>query len=133
MPGLHKLSLIALLAAFVIGWHGAGAAEEFPTRLVKVIVPFPPGSTLDVLVRIVTEEMAKTWNQPVIIENISGAAGNIGTDRFARSEPDGYTLLIAPPGPFGLNPLLYQRGARSEQVRADHGRRHGAERAADPQ
>jgi tripartite-type tricarboxylate transporter receptor subunit TctC len=108
MPGFRKLSLIALLAACAIGWHGAGAAEEFPTRLVKVIVPFPPGSTLDVLVRIVTEEMAKTWHQPVIIENISGAAGNIGTDRFARSEPDGYTLLIAPPGPFGLNPLLYK-------------------------
>src|SRR5690242_16012698 len=108
MAGLRKFSLIALLAAFAMVGHSACAAEEFPSRLVKVIVPFPPGSTLDVLVRIVTEEMAKKWNQTVIIENISGGAGIIGTERFARSDPDGYTLLIAPPGPFGINPLLYR-------------------------
>jgi tripartite-type tricarboxylate transporter receptor subunit TctC len=108
MPDRRKFSLVALLAACVMVGHGASGAEEFPSHLVKVIVPFPPGSTLDVLVRIVTEEMAKKWNQTVIIENISGGAGIIGTERFARSDPDGYTLLIAPPGPFGINPLLYR-------------------------
>ncbi len=51
--------------------------------------------------------MAQKWGQPVVVENVSGGGGNIGTDRFARSAPDGYTLLFAPPGPFTINPLLY--------------------------
>ena len=87
---------------------GASAAEDgYPSRLVKVIVPFPPGSTLDALARIVTDQLAHKWGQPVIIENISGGGGNIGTDRFARSPPDGYTLMFSPPGPLTINPLLY--------------------------
>ena len=87
---------------------GASAAEDgYPSRLVKVIVPFPPGSTLDALARIVTDQLAQRWGQPVIIENISGGGGNIGTDRFARSPPDGYTLMLSPPGPLTINPFLY--------------------------
>ena len=81
--------------------------SSFPSRQVRVIVPFPPGSTLDALVRIVTDQLAQRWKQPVIVENLSGGGGNIGTTRFARSAPDGYTLLFAPPGPFTINPLLY--------------------------
>ena len=83
------------------------AQDSFPSRQVRVIVPFPPGSTLDALVRIVTDQLAQRWKQPVIVENLSGGGGNIGTTRFARSAPDGYTLLFAPPGPFTINPLLY--------------------------
>jgi tripartite-type tricarboxylate transporter receptor subunit TctC len=67
----------------------------------------PPGSTLDALARIVTDQLAHKWGQPVIIENVSGGGGNIGTDRFARSPPDGYTLMFSPPGPLTINPLLY--------------------------
>lgn len=94
--------LLAALAA------GPSAAEEgYPSRLVRVIVPFPPGSTLDALARIVTDQLANKWAQPVIIENISGGGGNIGTDRFARSPPDGYTLMFSPPGPLTINQLLY--------------------------
>jgi tripartite-type tricarboxylate transporter receptor subunit TctC len=85
----------------------APAEDGYPSRLVKVIVPFPPGSTLDALARIVTDQLAHRWGQPVIIENISGGGGNIGTDRFARSPPDGYTLMLSPPGPLTINPLLY--------------------------
>ena len=71
-------------------------------------MPFPPGSTLDVLTRIVADQLAQKWAQPVVVENISGGGGNIGTERFARSTPDGYTLLFAPPGPFTINPLLFK-------------------------
>ena len=85
----------------------APAEDGYPSRLVKVIVPFPPGSTLDALARIVTDQLAQRWGQPVIIENISGGGGNIGTDRFARSPPDGYTLMLSPPGPLTINPFLY--------------------------
>ena len=101
-----RLLLIGWLLAALCG--GASAAEDgYPSRLVKVIVPFPPGSTLDALARIVTDQLAQRWGQPVIIENISGGGGNIGTDRFARSPPDGYTLMLSPPGPLTINPLLY--------------------------
>jgi tripartite-type tricarboxylate transporter receptor subunit TctC len=105
-----KRFLAALLAVSLaaLGFAGPSVAQEtFPSRLVKVIVPFPPGSTLDALTRIVTDQLAQKWGQPVVVENASGGGGNIGTDRFARSAPDGYTLLFAPPGPFTVNPLLY--------------------------
>jgi tripartite-type tricarboxylate transporter receptor subunit TctC len=99
-----------LLVGWLLAALGAGpsAAEEgYPSRLVRVIVPFPPGSTLDALARIVTDQLAHKWAQPVIIENISGGGGNIGTDRFARSPPDGYTLMFSPAGPLTINQLLY--------------------------
>ena len=106
MQRFRKLSLIGLLVA-VLCATPAVAEEGYPSRLVKVVVPFPPGSTLDALARILTDRMAQRWGQPVIVENISGGGGNIGTDRFARSPPDGYTLMFSPPGPLTINPLLY--------------------------
>ena len=106
MPGFRTLSLAALVAIGL--WAAPAVAEEaYPSRLVKVIVPFPPGSTLDALARILTDRMAQRWGQPVIIENISGGGGNIGAERVARSAPDGYTLMFSPPGPLTINPLLY--------------------------
>src|SRR5262245_35794144 len=106
MPGLRTLSLAALVAIGL--WVVPAVAEEaYPSRLVKVIVPFPPGSTLDALARILTDRMAQRWGQPVIIENVSGGGGNIGAERVARSAPDGYTLMFSPPGPLTINPLLY--------------------------
>lgn len=99
--------LIALVFAASSALATAAAQEAFPSRLVKVIIPFPPGSTLDLFTRTMTELMAQKWGQPVVIENISGGGGNVGTERFVRSPPDGYTLVFAPPGPFTINPLLY--------------------------
>ena len=99
------IALGALAATLLAGT--AHAQESYPSRLVRVILPFPPGSTLDVLSRIVTDQLAQKWGQPVVVENISGGGGNIGTDRFARSTPDGYTLMFCPPGPLTINPLLY--------------------------
>src|SRR4029434_1202723 len=81
--------------------------EAYPSRLGKVIVPFPPGSTLDALTRIMTDRRAQRWGPRVIIENVSGGGGNIGAERVARSAPDGYTLMFSPPGPLTINPLLY--------------------------
>ena len=108
------MGMLRVRGLLLIGWllaalgAGPSAAEEgYPSRLVRVIVPFPPGSTLDALARIVTDQLAHKWAQPVIIENISGGGGNIGTDRFARSPPDGYTLMFSPPGPLTINQLLY--------------------------
>ncbi len=106
MPRVRGLLLIGWLLA-ALGAGPSAAEEGYPSRLVRVIVPFPPGSTLDALARIVTDQLANKWAQPVIIENISGGGGNIGTDRFARSPPDGYTLMFSPPGPLTINQLLY--------------------------
>jgi len=100
-----RLCLIALFAA--MSGAGAFAQDAYPSRLVKLIIPFPAGSALDAFTRIMSDQMAQKWGQPVVVENISGGGGTIGTERFVRSPPDGYTLLFASPGPFTVNPLLY--------------------------
>jgi tripartite-type tricarboxylate transporter receptor subunit TctC len=84
------------------------AQEAFPTRGVRLIVPFAAGSILDTLARVVADGLSRKWRQPVVVENIAGSAGNAGTERFARSAPDGYTLLAAPPGPYTMNKLLFK-------------------------
>ena len=109
----RMMTCAAVLAASIaVGANLCGgpvlAQEAYPSRLVKVIVPFPPGSTLDTLTRIVADQLSQKWGQPVVVENVSGGGGNIGTERFVRSTPDGYTLLFAPPGPFTINPLIFK-------------------------
>jgi tripartite-type tricarboxylate transporter receptor subunit TctC len=84
-------------------------AQDYPTRSVKIIVPFPPGGTADGMPRIVGDWLARKWGQAVIIENKSGAAGNVGAEAAAKSDPDGYTLLSAPPPPLVINQNLYPK------------------------
>jgi tripartite-type tricarboxylate transporter receptor subunit TctC len=95
---------LALSASFT-----AARAQDYPTRPVKIIVPFPAGGTADVMPRIVGDWLSKKWGQPVIVENRPGAAGNIGTEVFSKSDPDGYTLLSAPPPPLVINQNLYPK------------------------
>ena len=88
----------------------AGAArEDFPTRAVKIIVPFPPGGTADAMPRIVGEYLSRKWGQPVIIENRAGAGGNTGADAAYHADPDGYTLFASPPPPLVINQNLYAK------------------------
>jgi tripartite-type tricarboxylate transporter receptor subunit TctC len=87
----------------------ADDAAEFPVKLVKIVVPFPAGGINDILARIVAETLHATWGQSVIVENRPGAGGNIGADLVAQAEPDGYTLLAAPPGPLAINQSLYRK------------------------
>ena len=82
-------------------------AQDYPNRPVKLIVPFPVGGTADAVPRLVAEWLSRKWGQPVVVENPTGAAGNIGTDQAYRAEPDGYTLLSAPPPPLVINLNLY--------------------------
>lgn len=85
------------------------AAQPFPSKLVRIVVPFPAGGTADALPRILSEKLAAKWGQSVIVENRVGAGGNIGAEAVARAEPDGYTLLASPPGPLAINYNLYAK------------------------
>jgi tripartite-type tricarboxylate transporter receptor subunit TctC len=82
-------------------------AEDYPTRIVKIVVPYPAGGTADVMPRIIADWLGRKWGQSVIIENRTGAGGNIGAEAVAKSDPDGYTLLASPPGPLVINQNLY--------------------------
>ncbi|HEY6240213.1 MAG TPA: tripartite tricarboxylate transporter substrate binding protein [Burkholderiales bacterium] len=84
-------------------------AQDFPTRAIRIVVPFPAGGSADLIPRIVGEKLSTKWSQPVIVENRAGAAGNIGAEIVYKSEPDGYTLLSAPPPPLVINQSLYTR------------------------
>ena len=101
LVGLGALALTAAVSSL------AAVAQTFPARPVKVIVPFGPGGAADSLPRLVGTKLAEIWGQPVVIENRTGAAGNIGMEAAARSAPDGYTLVSAPVGNLAVNPHLY--------------------------
>jgi len=82
-------------------------AQTYPDHPVKIIVPFPAGGTADAVPRIVADWLSRKWGQPVVIENHTGAAGNIGSEIAYKATPDGYTLLSAPPPPLVNNQNLY--------------------------
>ena len=82
-------------------------AGDYPDHTVKIIVPFPAGGTADAVPRVLADWLSRKWGQTVVIENHSGAAGNIGAEFVYRAAPDGYTLLSAPPPPLVINQNLY--------------------------
>src|SRR5688572_29802891 len=84
------------------------AAESYPSKPVRFIVPFPPGGGTDGLARILGAKLAENWGQQVIIDNRSGAQGNIGTALGAKAAPDGYTITFAHQGALVINPHLYK-------------------------
>src|ERR1044072_7187896 len=84
-------------------------AQDYPDRPVKIIVPFPAGGTADAVPRLVGDWLSRKWGQPVVIENRTGAAGNIGAEFVYRATPDGYTLMSSPPPPLVINQSLYPK------------------------
>jgi tripartite-type tricarboxylate transporter receptor subunit TctC len=97
-------ALIGLLAAAM-----PAAAQEWPTKPVKIVVPFGPGSTPDVVARLIADHLQKTLGQPFVIENKPGASGNTGTDAVAKAAPDGYTIGVSIGGPLAINTLLFSK------------------------
>ena len=83
--------------------------QSYPTKPIRLVVPFPPGGSTDVLARLLAEEWRIELGQPVVVENKAGAGGNIGGDAVAKSAPDGYTVLMAAAGPMVINPSLYAK------------------------
>ena len=102
------LGLVLAPCGWMVQANAADAPPGYPNHTVRIIVPFPAGGTADVLPRIVGQYLSKRWNQPVVVENKSGAGGNIGAAYVATSPADGYTLLASPPGPLAINESLYK-------------------------
>ena len=96
------------IAAFLVSFFMAGAvlAQAYPSRAVRVIVPWPPGQATDIAARIVAQKLSESLGQPFVIENKPGAGGAIGTDQVAKAPGDGYTLLAASSGPISIMPNL---------------------------
>ncbi|WP_332607912.1 Bug family tripartite tricarboxylate transporter substrate binding protein [Achromobacter sp. ESBL13] len=96
-------------AALAVSLSGAAAAQaDYPDRPVRLIVPFPPGGTSDVVGRIFAEALGKQLGQPVVVENRGGAGGTVGTRAVASAAPDGYTLLLGTSSTNGTNSAVYQ-------------------------
>ena len=105
---MRKLLTAALAAAWLLAPAAAQAqsADKYPEKQVRIIVPYPPGGSVDVLGRLLAQRMQENWNQTVIVENRPGAGTMIGTAAAAKSDPDGYTLIIVVSG-HTTNPALY--------------------------
>lgn len=109
MKQLHHVLSILLCGAVAAFAGVAVAADTYPTRPVKIVVPYPPGGSADLIGRMVADKMSKSLGQPVVVENKGGATGMIGSEYVARAEPDGYTLLIAIADTHAINPAVMQR------------------------
>lgn len=104
---ISKLLTGIVLAAGAAASY-ANPAEGYPKSTIKIIVNFPAGGTADILPRIIAQKLSDKWGQPVIVENRTGAGGNIGAEAVAKAAPDGYTLLATPPAPLAINQYLYK-------------------------
>ena len=105
---MHRRPILAALLGS-LAWSLQAAAQSWPARPVKLIVPYPPGSGTDIVGRVLAQQLQAAWGQPVVVENRPGAGGTLGTDAGAKSAPDGYTLLISDVGPMAMAPHLYVR------------------------
>lgn len=103
---MHRRQLIRVAGAFAAGLALPAFAQSWPSRPIKLVVPFPPGSSPDLIARLIGEPLAAALGQPVVIDNRPGAGGNVGTGFVAKAEPDGHTLLFTIQGPLVTAPLL---------------------------
>jgi len=106
--GVRALGILVILAATALPARGQ-VPSGFPAKPVRFVVPFPGGGINDVLARIAADKLTAQWGQPIVVENKTGAGGNIGADFAAQAEGDGHTLFITPPGPLAINQSLYRQ------------------------
>lgn len=103
------LAPFALGAAAMLAAAPAAAQDNWPTKPIKIVVPYPPGGNVDGAARIISTDLQKILGQPVVVENKAGAGGMIAADLVAKSDPDGYTLFLAANGPLLFSPTIYNR------------------------
>jgi tripartite-type tricarboxylate transporter receptor subunit TctC len=109
MSRLTKHIAVALTGAALLLGAGAGHAQEWPAKGIRIVLPFPAGSATDLIARLVAREVADTLGQPVIVDNRPGAGGAIAAELVARSAPDGYTLFVASNTQYAANVSLYRK------------------------
>ena len=110
MPNTLSRPLRTLLICLMFTAAGHAAAQAaYPTRAVRFIVPYPPGSGTDIVARMLGQKLADAWGQQVLVDNRPGAGAIIGVDAIAKAAPDGYTIGIADNGPLAINPALYPK------------------------
>jgi tripartite-type tricarboxylate transporter receptor subunit TctC len=102
---MHYLKLATLVLFSVLG--GPAFTADYPTKPIRMVVPFPPGGGVDVAARVISQSLSQRLGQPVVVENVSGAGGNIGADKAAKAPADGYTILFGS-GALAINPSLYK-------------------------
>lgn len=104
---MKKIRFGLLLLSAALCFVSIAHADDYPSKQIKIVVPYPPGGSVDALARSIAEKFRNKFGQSVIVENRAGAGGNIGAESVWRSAPDGYTLLFAAPGPYAINKSLY--------------------------
>jgi tripartite-type tricarboxylate transporter receptor subunit TctC len=104
MPSIRSLVALSALA-----FAPHVVAQGYPTKSVKIIVAFTPGSATDIIARVTADQFSKSMGQTFLVENRAGAGGIVGTEAAKRAPPDGYTLTACPSGPFGINPGIYAK------------------------
>src|SRR5262249_22000340 len=100
---------VALVLSALLLSPAVASAQDWPTKTVRLIVPFGPGSTPDMVGRLIADDLQQKLGQPFVIENRPGASANTGTDVVAKAEPDGYTIGISLGGPLAINTLLFAK------------------------
>jgi tripartite-type tricarboxylate transporter receptor subunit TctC len=105
---MKLVTRVAAVAA-ILALAGAARAEDYPTKPIRLVVPFTPAGATDILARLAAQHLTQAWGQQVVVDNRPGAAGNIGTELVAKAPPDGYTLLMATVSTHGINPNLYKK------------------------
>src|SRR3981189_1328717 len=104
-----RISKWHLLGVLAVAFAASAPAQDFPTRTIKIIVPFAPGGNVDITARLVAPGLSEVLGQPVVVENKPGAGGTVGADLVAKSQPDGYTLLMGSNSTFSVAPSLYPK------------------------
>jgi tripartite-type tricarboxylate transporter receptor subunit TctC len=99
--------MVAAVALLAVATGGIAAAQDYPTRTVTLVVPYPPGGGVDAMARVVAEKLSRSLGQQVIVDNRTGGSGLVGTRAVTKSAPDGYTLMLGHTGSISINPSLY--------------------------
>src|SRR3989442_8950621 len=112
MMSINRRKLMG--ASLAVGWGAASAqalaqAAAWPAKPIRLVVPYPPGGSSDIIARAIAQPLSEALKQPVIVDNKAGANGNLGADFVAKSAPDGYTLLLCDTGALAISPSVYTR------------------------